>query len=424
MIDLEILRSDPDKVRAELKKRFLKSPDVDQILELDKKRRTLIGQVEELRAQQKSLSAKVAALGEREKKKSIKEAKKISEQIKKVAPDLEKVEKDFLEKIAMLPTFAHASVPVGKDEKANKVEATFGEKPIFDFKPKSHWQLAEKMGLLDTKKAAEVSGSRFFYLKGDLVRLEFALLQFALDELAQKGFEPMITPTLVKEEAMYGAGMFPVDRKEVYSLEADKLFLIGTSEITLLNFHARETLDLSEGPKKYSGFTTNFRREAGAYGKEMHGLIRRHQFDKLEMFIFASQEESWDLLDNLLLPTAEGILNKLDLHFRRVILATGDLPHKMQKTYDQEVWLPSEKRYLETGSISNAGDFQSRRLNIKYVNKDGQRRFVHTLNGTAAVFSRLPVVILENFQEADGRVRIPEVLQPYMNNNDYLAPLK
>ncbi len=424
MIDLDLLRNKPELIKAELEKRFLKEPDVDELIKIDEERRQLISEIDDLRSEQKKQSKQISKLEPSEKKKAIAAGKKIAEDIKSLAPKLKKIDEKFFSLVSLLPTFAHQTVPVGKSETDNKVDGIFGEKPIFDFKIKNHWQLAEEMDWLDTKKAAKISGSRFSYVKGDLVRLDFALLRFAMDELAQKNYLPMLTPTLVKEEAMYGAGMFPVDKGEVYHLPEDELYLIGTSEITLLNYHAKEVLDLAEQPIKYAGFTTNYRREAGTYGKDMHGLIRGHQFDKLEMFIFSSQEESWSLLDNELLPLAEGLLSKLGLHFRRTILATGDLPLKMQKTYDLEAWLPSENRYLEMASISNAGDFQARRLNIKYVDKQGAKRYAHTLNGTAITFSRFPVVILENFQEADGKVRIPEVLQPYMDNNEYLTPAK
>jgi seryl-tRNA synthetase len=419
MIDSQLLRNEPEKIRAEIKKRFIKDIDLDALTSLDEKRRAAIVALEERRAEQKKISREIAGLKGPEKKKKIAAAQKLAEDVKKLEPKASELETSFTHAAALLPNFAHESVPVGATPRESKVAAVHGEKPTFDFPVKTHWQLAEQQDLIDGKRAARVSGARFNYVKGDLVLLQFALLQFALDELLQRGFTPMLTPTLVKEEAMYGAGAFPIDVKEVYSLTADKLYLIGTSEITLLNYHAHETIDLAS-PLRYAGFTTNYRREAGAYGKEIHGLIRQHQFDKLEMFVFAAQEESWAVYEELL-SIAEGLLNKLGLHFRRLVLSTGDLPRKFQKTYDLEVWLPSENRYLETHSISHAGDFQARRLGIKYVNKKGERRYAHTLNATAFAFSRMPVVILENFQQADGRVRIPEALQPYLGNREFIG---
>jgi seryl-tRNA synthetase len=419
MIDFQLLRNEPEKIRAEIKKRFIKDINLEKLIALDEERRKAIAQLEEQRAEQKKASKEIAAAKGPDKKKKIAAAQKLAQEIKKLEPGVTDLESRFTGASALLPNFAHESVPVGATEKESKVASVSGEKPHFDFPVKSHWQLAEQQGLIDGKRAARLSGARFNYIKGDLVMLEFALLQFALDELLQRGFTPMLTPTLVKEEALYGAGTFPIDTKEVYSLPDDKLYLIGTSEITLLNYHAHETINLA-APLRYAGFTTNYRREAGAYGKEMHGLIRQHQFDKLEMFVYASQEESWEVFEELL-TIAEGLLNKLGLHFRRLILSTGDLPRKFQKTYDLEVWLPSENRYLETHSISHAGDFQARRLGIKYVNKKGERRYAHTLNATAFAFSRMPVVILENFQQADGTIRIPEVLQPYLNNREFIG---
>jgi len=421
MIDLDLLRKQPDKFEAELKRRGIAGVDLKKIIKLDEARREAITALEQARAEHKRESEAIAKTEPAKRKMAITKAKKLAEKVRGLEPAVAKVDDQVRDLVALLPNIAHESVPAGKSEKDNKVDALVGEKPMFDFTPKAHWQLAEKLGLLDSKRGARVSGARFNYLKGDLVRLELALLQFALNELQQKGFTPMLHPLLVKEEAMYGAGMFPLDRQEVYALKDDALYLSGTSEIPLLNYHAHEVIDVAKEPLKYAGFATNFRREAGAYGKDMHGMIRTHQFDKLEMLVFVSQEQSWDFFEGELLATAEGILQKLGLHYRRLVLCSADLPRKFQKTYDLEVWLPSENRYMETNSISHAGDFQARRLGIKYKTADGQRRYAHTLNATACVFSRVPVAIMENFQTADGRVKIPEVLQPYLNNQEYLG---
>ncbi|MFO0705162.1 MAG: serine--tRNA ligase [Candidatus Andersenbacteria bacterium] len=421
MIDLDLLRQHPGKFEAESKRRGLKDVDIKKTLKLDAVRRTAIQALEEARAEHRTQSEEIAKVPSVKRKAAILKATALAAKVKKLEPAVEKAEASFREVAALLPNLAHESVPAGKNSVDNKVEAVVGEKPVFDFTPKPHWQLAEKLGLLDSKRGTRLSGARFNYLKGDLVRLELALLQFALDEVLQKGFTPVLHPLLVKEEAMYGAGMFPLDRSEVYALKDDALYLSGTSEIPLLNYHAHEVIDVAAEPIRLTGFATNFRREAGAYGKDMHGMIRTHQFDKLELFMFVSQEQSWDMFNNELLPIAEGILKKLGLHYRRLVLCSADLPRKFQKTFDLEVWLPSENRYLETNSISHAGDYQARRLGIKYKTKDGQRRYVHTLNATACAFSRIPVAILENYQQADGRVAIPEVLQPYLGNQDYLG---
>lgn len=421
MIDVELLRSDPDRIRAELKKRFISSPTIDEVIALDEKRRAAIHKVELLRADQKKISEEVAKAPAAKKKELVASAKKMAEQIKLLEPTRQAAEAKFLELAALLPNFTHESVPTGETAKQDKVIATHGVAPKFDFVPKTHWQLAESHGWLDGKRGARVAGSRFNYYSGDLVLLDFAILQFALNEITQNGFVPMLTPQMATEEAMYGSGMFPVDKQEVYSLPEDKLYLIGTSEITLLNYHAHETLTLAQAPLKYTGFSSCYRREAGAAGKEMRGMVRTHQFEKLEMFVFASQEDSWRIFEEELISLAEGLLQKLGLHYQKIVLATGDLPRKFQKTYDLETWLPSEKRFIETGSISHAGDFQARRLGIKYVNGNGERRYAHTLNATGITFSRIPAVILEQFQQADGRVRIPEVLQPYINNREYLG---
>ncbi|MFH0831012.1 MAG: serine--tRNA ligase [Parcubacteria group bacterium] len=421
MIDLNLLRENPERLSAELKKRFIEGVDLSEIRELDERRRKAVTALEELRAQHRVESGKIAKATINKRKSLIDTARALAGKIKKQEPAVEKLELQFKEKIASLPNLSHSTVPQGNSAANNQVDSVVGEKPLFDFEPKPHWLLAGQLGLIDSKRASRLSGARFNYIKGDLVRLQFALLRFVLDELLQRAFTPMLTPVLVKEEAMYGAGMFPLDRQEVYGLADDQLYLTGTSEIALLSYHAHETLSLARGPLRYTGYSTNFRREAGAYGKDTRGLIRQHQFDKLEMFVFVSQEQSWDVFENELVGIAEGILKKLGLHYRRVILCSADLPRKFQKTYDLETWLPSEKRYLETHSISHAGDFQARRLGIKYVAANGQRRYAHTLNATACAFSRMPVVIMEQYQQGDGRIRIPEVLQPYMNNQEWLG---
>lgn len=421
MIDLDLLRANENALEDELKKRFISDVNLKEIKELDQQRRTKIAELEQLQAEHKKQSAEIGKAKGTARGSQMRKAKKLAAKVKEFEPEVREVGQRFFEKAALLPNRAHESVPVGKDEKSNKVAAEYGTKPIFDFPVKTHWELAEKIGGLDSKRGARLSGSRFNYVMGDVALLQFALLRFALDEVLQKGFVPVLPPVLVKEEALFGAGTFPIDRAEVYRLADDPLYLTGTSEIALLNIHAHESVELKEGQLRYTGYSTNFRREAGAYGKDIRGMIRTHQFDKLELFVFADQERSWEIFENDLLLICEGLLKKLGLHFRRVILSTGDLPRKFQKTYDLETWLPSEKRYLETHSISHAGDFQARRLGIKYKAASGQRRFVHTLNATGFAFSRMPVVIMENFQQADGRVAIPEVLQPYMGNREYLG---
>ncbi|MDP2587633.1 MAG: serine--tRNA ligase [bacterium] len=421
MIDFDLLRHEPERLQAELKKRFITDIDLAELTRLDEERRSSIAKLEAQQAEHKKQSESIAVQRGLKRAGSIKKAKKLAIEIK----DLERAAQDatqaFIKIAALLPNLSHESVPAGKTSVDNRVEAVHGEQPHFDFPVKPHWQLAEQLGGLDSKRGARLAGSRFHYIQGDLVYLQFALLRFAMDELTQHGFVPMLTPVMVKEEALYGAGTFPIDTSEVYKLESDPLYLTGTSEIALLNYHAHETIEVEESPQRFMGYSTNFRREAGAYGKDIKGLIRQHQFDKLELFIFVSQEQSWDFFEKELLTICEGLMLKLGLHFRRVTLSSGDLPRKFQKTYDLETWLPSEQRYLETHSISHAGDFQARRLGIKYKTATGQRRYVHTLNATGFAFSRMPVVILENFQQADGRVKIPEVLQPYLHNRALLG---
>lgn len=421
MIDLELLRSNPQAIRDELKKRAIKDVDLDEVLKVDEQRRKAIVEVEAARAEQKKQSTELAKLPAAEKKTAIAATKKLAEKVKALAPKREELDAKLQELASRLPNIAHPSVPTGASEKDNKVEATHGDKPQHTFAVVPHWQLMEKLCWIDPKRSAKVSGARFHYMLGDLALLHDALVRFSMDELTQKGFTPILPPTLVNDETMYGAGMFPVDENDVYRLPKDGLNLAGTSEISVLGFHAGDVLKLDKGATKYVAYSTCYRREAGAAGKDQRGIIRMHQFDKVEMFTFAAEDKSWDILENELVPLAEGILKKLGLHFRRVVLSTGDLARKNQKTYDLETWLPSEQRYVETNSISNVGSFQSRRLGIKYVAADGSKRFAHTLNGTAMAFSRLPACIVEQLQTAEGKVRVPEVLQPYLGNRELLG---
>ena len=421
MIDLDILRREPERLEAELKKRFISDLDLAQVAQLDEQRREAIKALEEKQAEHKKQTESIATVSGLKRASLIKKARALATDIKKLERASQDADQAFAKVAAHLPNISHESVPTGKTADDNKVEATHGEQPQFDFPVKPHWQLAEQLGGLDSKRGARLSGSRFHYITGDLVLLQFALLRFAMDELTQHGFVPVLPPVMVKEEALYGAGTFPADTSEVYRLADDPLYLTGTSEIALLNYHAREMIDIEGEPLRYMGYSTNFRREAGAYGKDTKGMIRQHQFDKLELFAFVSQEQSWDYFEKTLLAICEGLMLKLGLHFRRVVLSSGDLPRKFQKTYDLETWLPSEQRYLETHSISHAGDFQARRLNIKYKTRDGQRRYAHTLNATGFAFSRMPAVLMENFQQADGSILIPEVLQPYLHNRATLG---
>ena len=411
MIDLEFLRKNPDIFKQEIKKRNMKI-NVDEDIKLDSERRNLIFKIDEIRAKKNDASKLIPRLSGKEKQKIIEEMKDLNDSLKRLEKNLVVVEQRFFERISAYPNLSHSSVPVGSDEKDNVVLYMVGEKPFFDFEPGNHIELGTALDILDEDRASKISGSRFVFLKKDAVRLQFALIQYVLDLLVEKGFSPLIPPVLVKERAMYGTGFFPVEKTQYYKAELDDLFLIGTSEVPLCAFHSDEMLDGHKLPLKYAAYSTCFRREAGSYGKDLGGLFRVHQFDKVEMFIFSHPDKSWDDYE-FLRDILEEIVGGLKLHYRIMNMCTGDIGAPNAKKYDLEVWMPGQGNYREIASCSNDTDFQARRLNIKF--KDGDKKgFVHTMNSTACAVGRTIMAIIENYQDNKGNVRIPEVLAPYI----------
>ena len=421
MIDLEIFRKDPEVFKSEIKKRGLKI-DTGIGLKLDKERRDLILEVDRLRSDKNKASKIITALKGEKRNKKISQMKKINDDLKKLEERLAEAEEKFIVHFSKYPNLSHSTTPVGKDESGNIVQSYFGKKLEFDFKPKNHIELGTNLDILDEKRAAKISGSRFVFLKNEGVLLELALVQYVLNALIKKGFTPLLPPFLVKEKAMYGTGFFPVEKTQYYKTELDDLFLIGTSEVPLCAYHSDEFLDAGVLPLKYTAFSTCFRREAGTYGKDLGGMLRVHQFDKVEMFIFAHPEKSWEeyerLKDNL-----EEIMQGLGFHYRIVNMCTGDIGTPNAKKYDLEAWLPGQNNYRELASCSHDTDFQARRLNIKY--RDGKRKeLVHTMNSTACAVGRTLIAIYENYQDRDGNIKIPEVLLPYMNGIDIISAKK
>lgn len=413
MLDLKFIRENTERVREEIKRRNMKL-DLDAFLAVDEKRRGLTQKIEALRQKQNEASEQIRTSKSQE---LLDEMKKIKSEISSLEPELKEIEEKSKTLLLQLPNITHESVPIGPDESSNVVIKTWGEKPKFNFEPKQHFEIESVKDLLDTERGARVSGSRFWYLKGDLARLEFALMQYAFRFYSDKGLTPMIVPMLVREEAMYGTGFFPADKNEIYSVNADEdnLFLVGTAEVALASYHMNEVLDLKNGPKTYLGYSSCFRREAGTYGKDMKGMLRGHQFNKIEMFVFCKPEESWAWHENLL-GYAEEFLQSLGLHYQVLNMCTGDIGAPNAKKYDIETWLPGQNRFRETNSCSNDTDFQARRLNCKFVNDKGEKELVHTINNTGT--SDRPVIaILENYQQADGSVIIPEVLRPYFGKD-------
>lgn len=413
MLDIKFIRENPDIIKQEAQNRGL-DIDVDKFLNLDKRRRELLIKIEKLREEQNKTSDEIVKQKTKNKKqKMINRMKKVSELLRKLDPELKKIEVEIKGLMDQIPNISHKSVPIGKNSSGNVVERKWGKKPEFDFRPKEHFEIESIRDLIDFERAAKVSGTRFWYLKGKLAKLEFALMQYAFDFFINKGFEPMIVPMLVRKEAMYGSGFFPADKNEIYKVNPneDNLYLIGTSEVSLAAYHMNEIIDLENGPKKYMGYSGCFRREAGAYGKDKKGIFRGHQFNKIEMFIFCKPEDSWKIFEYLL-KYSEEFLRSLNLHYQVVNMCTGDLGTPNAKKYDIETWMPGLGKYCETNSCSNDTDFQARRLNCKFKDKDGKNKFVHTLNNTGCA-DRILIAILENYQQKDGTVKIPESLRKY-----------
>lgn len=404
MLDPDFIRDNIDLVKDGSQKKGVAPELVDNFLEADEQWRKLTLEVEQLRAEKNKLGRE-----DQEKGKELKEKIKAIEE--SLTPLEEKREKILLE----IPNPPENRVPVGKDESENVVLREVGDRPDFKFEPKDYLELAGDM--IDTERAAKVSGSRFGYIKADLALMEFALVRYAFDKLTEHGFVPVVPPVLIKPEPMIGMGKHKfIEDDDAYYIEKDDLYLVGTAEDTIGSMHMGETLDSEKFPMRYVGFSTAFRREAGSYGKDTKGILRVHQFDKVEMFSFVGADKSVDEND-FLLARQEEMMQELGLPYRIVHLVTGDIGFSATNQFDVETWIPSEGKYRETHSCSNTTDYQSRGLSIKY--KDGSAlKYVHTLNATAFAIGRTLIAILENYQTKSGAVKVPKVLQKYVGKKE------
>lgn len=411
MLDIEFIRANRQQVAEDAKAKGLEV-DLDVLLELDDKRRELIAASQSLRQQRNQRSSGQSKKPSAE---QIAQGKVLKAEITDSEEKLASVTTEFKQLALAVPNVLHESVGRGEGESANQVVKTVGDKPQFDFAIKDHEALGLKLDLIDLETAAFTSGSRFYYLKNDAVRLEFALVSWLMQKFKDKGFTPVTTPVLVREHMLEATGFFPADKNEIYHVnpEDDDLYLIGTSEVTLAGLHMQQPLAEEDLPRRYVGFSTCFRREAGSYGKDTKGIFRVHQFDKVEMYSFCHPEKSWDEHE-FLLSIEEEILQELGLHYQVVNIGSGDLGAPASKKYDCEVWLPAQERYRELTSCSNTTDFQARRGGIKFKDQEGNLQYAHTLNGTAMASTRTLIAILESFQTAEGHVVIPEVLRPFM----------
>ena len=414
MIDAKLIRNETDRVRAALERRGAGSA-VDTFLKLDVERRRLLAVVEASRAEANATAKEIGVAKQEGRDTSIAIARQaqVKRRTAEEQQQLAELESQIRELMVQIPNIPDDSAADGMAEEDASTLKVVGEQPQFPFEPRDHLDLAgpEGLGLIETEAASRVSGSRFHYLMGDLVRLEFAMVQWGLDKLSRYGFTPVIPPVLVREEAMVGTGIFPEARQQVYALSTDELFLVGTSEVPLASLHGGRVFSEDELPLHYVGFSTCFRREAGAAGKDTRGIFRVHQFDKLEIFIYCLPEMSREEHDRIL-AIEEEIATELGFHYRVQNIAVGDLGAPAAKKYDIEVWLPGQRRYRELTSCSNCTDYQARRLDIR-VRGEGGMRHVHMLNGTAVTSSRTLIGLIEYGQQEDGSIRTPDVLHPF-----------
>lgn len=415
MLDINFIRENLELVQTAAKN---KNRDVDwnMLLSLDEKRRELIQKTEILRAERNEVSKTRS-------EENIKRGKEIKDELRQLEEQLRDIENKFAVAMLTVPNFPDPSVPVGKDEKDNVKVKTWGKPAEFSFTPKDHIELARDLDLIDFERGAKVGGSRAYFLKNEAAQMEFAVLFYAFRKLIAKGYTPLIAPSLVKEFTFIGNGQFPWGREEVYALSKDDLYLAGTAEVPVTAYFSNETLFEKDLPKKFVAFSSCYRREAGSYGKDTRGVYRVHQFNKIEQVIISTADTDNSLtLHEELLANSEEILQDLKLPYRVLLMCTGDMGEPQVKKYDVETWMPGRRApdgarlgtYGETMSNSFMGDFQARRLKIRYKAKDGSTKFVHTLNNTAIASPRILVAIFENYQREDGRIDVPEVLRPLM----------
>ncbi|RJQ77438.1 serine--tRNA ligase [Pseudonocardiaceae bacterium YIM PH 21723] len=421
MIDLKTLRDNPEAVRASQLARGEDPALVDALLAADERRRSTVAKADNLRAEQKIFSKSIGRATPEERPALLTRGKEMSAEVKAAEVEQNEAEVAFAAAHRRVPNIVQDGVPAGGEDDY-EVLREVGQIREFDFEVRDHVELGEGLGAFDTERGAKVSGSRFYFLTGIGAQLQLGLLNMAAAQAMEHGFQLMITPSLVRPEIMDGTGFLGAHASEVYKLADDDLYLVGTSEVPLAGYHSNEILDLSSGPKRYAGWSSCYRREAGSYGKDVRGIIRVHQFDKLEMFVYTTPDQAAEEHQRLL-GWEEDMLAKVELPYRIIDTAAGDLGSSAARKFDCEAWLPSQSRYLELTSTSNCTTFQARRLNTRYRDADGKPQTAATLNGTLAT-TRWIVAILENHQQPDGSVRVPEALRPYLGGKDLLEPVK
>lgn len=421
MLDIKFIEENLDLIKKTIKDKG-SACDIDTLLTLAGERREMLQEVEALRGKKNAANQKIAALQGAEKQQAIANMKSIADQEKAINNQLKDIESQYHYQMLLVPQPTSSETPVGKDDTENLEVRTWGEKKTFDFAIKDHVQLGLDLDILDIKRGVKIAGSRNYFLKGDGARLEMAILQYTADKLVKKGFTYFHVPLLVNHDAMTGTSYFPGGEEQAYHIEKDERYLIGTAEVPMTSYHSNEILKEEELPKKYCGLSPCFRREAGTYGKDTHGLYRVHQFYKVEQVIISKNnaEESAKIHQEIL-NNAEEVLQDLGLSYRVVNVCTGDIGQGQFFKNDIETWMPSRENYCETHSCSTFHQFQSRRLNLKYRNKEGKTEYCHTLNNTCVASPRILIPLLEVYQNSDGSITIPEVLRPYMGGQEKIT---
>lgn len=415
MLDIKMIRQNTDEIKERLATRGVKAEKIDALLEKDKRRRELLVETEGLKQKRNEVSAEIANAkrNKQDATDAIKEMREVGAKIKSLDEELEEVEATVKDMASRLPNLPNPMIPVGPDESANVELRKVGTPREFDFEPKAHWDIGEDLGILDFDRGAKVSGARFVYYKGLGARLERAVYNFMLDEHAKEGYTEMLPPYIVNAQTMYGTGQFPKFKEDVYQVNGEDMTLIPTAEVPLTNYYRDEVIPTEKLPVYFTALTPCFRSEAGSAGRDTRGLIRMHQFNKVEMVKFSKPENSYDELEKMT-QNAGNIMEKLGLPYHVITLSTGDMGFSAAMTHDLEVWMPAQNKYREISSCSNCEDFQARRAHIQYRDENGKLNFVHTLNGSGLAVGRTVAAILENYQNEDGSVTVPEALRPYL----------
>ncbi len=421
MLDIKVIRDDPEKVKAALARRCKDySAEVDRVLELDSKRRDIIGKSEAIKAQQNADTKKIPAMKKNGEDTTaiFADLKKLADEIKELDTELKGVEDELTNALLVIPNMPNPSIPDGPDDSTNREIRKNGTPRDFGFEPKAHWDLGDELGILDPQTAAKVTGARFHFYKGAGAQLERAVINFYLDTHTSRGYTEIFPPFMVNRASMTGTGQLPKFEEDAFRLEREDYFLIPTAEVPVTNMHRNEILDGDALPVKYCAYSACFRAEAGSAGRDTRGLIRQHQFNKVELVKFANPENSYEELESLT-NDAEYVLRQLGLPYRVVCLSAGDLGFSSAMTYDIEVWMPSYGRYLEISSCSNFEDYQARRASIRFRGEKGEKpKLLHTLNGSGVAIGRTVAAILENYQNEDGTITVPEVLRKYMGGKE------